>query len=163
MSSDNIPGYLSLNDVDLSVGCREDGAEGRWCVFGVGDVPTTLLALNNEGNPPYVPLAQAVHIAQLTNDAGEFWILYDTEPPPSSSSTPQWVQAYGRGADDACYAGWSASWQEWAVDVTGGLGLRRQRREVRQLAAIREPQDQRPGFRQIAIYSVLLSTSSHCH
>jgi hypothetical protein len=31
------------------------------------------------------------------------------------------VQAYGRfGADATCDDGWNASWQEWAVPVTGG-------------------------------------------
>ncbi len=39
----------------------------------------------------------------------------------SAAAVPDWVQSYGRfGADATCEDGWSGSWQEWAVDVTGG-------------------------------------------
>ena len=119
----NIPGYLSLDDEDQSIGCREDGNAGRWCVWGPDVVPTTLLAVNDEGGG--APLAQGVHLANLNDDNDtEFWILYGTEPSPSAgggSAIPSWVQAYGRASMDAtCEDGWNPSWQEWAVAVTGG-------------------------------------------
>lgn len=38
-----------------------------------------------------------------------------------STSVPNWLQAYGRFSGDTCQDGWSPSWQEWAIDVTGGL------------------------------------------
>ena len=38
---------------------------------------------------------------------------------PASGPAP-WLQAYGRAQNDACRAGWHASWAEWAVDKTGG-------------------------------------------
>lgn len=39
----------------------------------------------------------------------------------STPSIPEWVQAYGRrSADATCESGWGASWQPWAVPVTGG-------------------------------------------
>jgi hypothetical protein len=41
-------------------------------------------------------------------------------PAPSPAPIPTWVQAYGRVQDAACETGWDASWQEWAVPVTGG-------------------------------------------
>ena len=41
-------------------------------------------------------------------------------PAPGPVPAPAWVQAYGRGEAAPCDAGWNASWQEWAVPVTGG-------------------------------------------
>jgi hypothetical protein len=40
---------------------------------------------------------------------------------PASPVVPAWLQAYGRGGEAAaCATGWSPSWQQWAVPVTGG-------------------------------------------
>lgn len=40
---------------------------------------------------------------------------------PPIAPIPAWVQAYGReSVDSPCLNGWDASWQEWAVPVTGG-------------------------------------------
>lgn len=42
-------------------------------------------------------------------------------PSASAPAIPAWVQAYGIfRQDDACETGWTNSWQEWAVPVTGG-------------------------------------------
>ena len=44
-----------------------------------------------------------------------------SSPASSAAAIPAWVQAYGIFLqDDACLTGWTNSWQEWAVPVTGG-------------------------------------------
>ena len=49
--------------------------------------------------------------------------VFDTATTPV---IPPWVQAFGRFSADTCPAGWSASWQQWAVPVTGGYVCTRQ-------------------------------------
>ncbi len=38
----------------------------------------------------------------------------------AASVIPPWVQAYGRSAGEGCIEGWAPSWEQWAVNVTGG-------------------------------------------
>lgn len=51
-----------------------------------------------------------------------YYVAFDIVGPSASSDPiPAWVQSYGRfGADATCEDGWSASWQAWAQEVTGG-------------------------------------------
>ena len=39
---------------------------------------------------------------------------------PAGPVIPPWVQAIGRLSADSCPTGWGASWQQWAVPITGG-------------------------------------------
>lgn len=60
---------------------------------------------------------------------GSGTLLVDVVALPSTSTPtttpvaaiPDWVQAIGRsGQEVSCPSGWTPSWQEWAVPVTGG-------------------------------------------
>ncbi len=104
----NVPGYTNQRD---------------WYAYSAGGgttvITTTLATTDGVGTPLFVGAVIAEH-----GDAAPQHLITWAGPRTSageSTPVPWWVQAYGRAdKDTTCEAGWTTSWQEWAVPVTGG-------------------------------------------
>ena len=71
--------------------------------------------------PPDRAVPEYVSMEIIVNGPGVVSVTSDCRSTTPAAVIPDWQQAYGRASSDAaCQAGWAASWQAWAVPVTGG-------------------------------------------
>lgn len=87
--------------------------------IGTTVITTTLLAMSGNG----AALTVGNVVADLGNTV-DYPVTYGgvaNNAESVNAPIPTWVQSVGRpSSSSSCESGWSPSWQEWAIPVTGG-------------------------------------------
>ncbi len=114
---DYVSGGIDYNNCDEY--CGENPED--WYAYSDGTtvITTTLLAMS--GNRAALTVGSVVADIGFTS---EYPIIYGGVADNAESGNapiPTWVQSVGRpSSSSSCESGWSPSWQEWAIPVTGG-------------------------------------------